>query len=125
MDVTTSGDLLKMLMPAVSPVPASRAPQADSKLPIESRSFDSLLAEARQSGEVLQGEAAPANEAAPTAEPDAPINPLPGLTGISSIHNASLRQIIAGDTRTVVTIKRLYWRRSSNGELKIIAEDNG
>lgn len=43
----------------------------------------------------------------------------------NDLYLSRFRQIIAGDTRTVVTIKRLYWRRSSNGELKIIAEDNG
>ena len=35
------------------------------------------------------------------------------------------RQKIVGPERTVVMIKRLYWRRFPNGELKIVAEDNG
>ena len=34
-------------------------------------------------------------------------------------------QTITEHERTMVTIKRLYWRRSENGELRIVAEDNG
>jgi len=35
------------------------------------------------------------------------------------------RQVIAYDDRTITTVKRLYWRRSENGRLRIVAEDNG
>ena len=35
------------------------------------------------------------------------------------------RQTIADNTGRIVTVKRLYWRRSENGELRIVAEDNG
>jgi len=35
------------------------------------------------------------------------------------------RQTIIDEANTVVTIKRLYWRRSTDGELRIVAEDNG
>jgi len=35
------------------------------------------------------------------------------------------RQKIVRPERTVVTIKRLYWRRSDDGSLRIVAEDNG
>ena len=35
------------------------------------------------------------------------------------------RQTIVDETRTIVTTKRLYWRRSDNGEFQIVAEDNG
>jgi murein L,D-transpeptidase YafK len=35
------------------------------------------------------------------------------------------RKTIHDDEGTIVTIKRLYWRRSENGELRIVAEDNG
>ena len=35
------------------------------------------------------------------------------------------RQTIIDDERRVSTIKRLYWRRSDDGELQIVAEDNG
>ena len=35
------------------------------------------------------------------------------------------RQTIVKPERTVVTIKRLYWKRSEDGGLKIVAEDNG
>ena len=34
-------------------------------------------------------------------------------------------QVIVEPDRKVATTKRLYWRRDENGELKIVAEDNG
>ena len=86
-------------MPAVSPVPTSPAPFPDSKLPIESRSFDSLLAEARQVDPSAPIEAAGSAESVNEMSSDQPSNPLPGLTGIGSIHNASLRQIVAEDVQ--------------------------
>ncbi len=97
-------------MPAVSPAPVSNTPRPDSKLPIESRSFESLLDEARQS-EPLAGsdqtlraadstDGVVAAEKSDDAQPTNQSDPLPGLTGIGSIHNASLRQIVAGDTQT-------------------------
>ncbi len=36
-----------------------------------------------------------------------------------------VRQIIVANARTVVTTKRLYWRRSADGVLRIVAEDTG
>lgn len=93
-----SGDLLRLLMPAVSPVPTRDAPRPQAQ-PIESRSFDSLLDEAR-----LTESQTPANagtdETTDTrttehnAQPVTP-NTLSGLTGISAIQNASLRQIVS------------------------------
>ena len=41
------------------------------------------------------------------------------------LYMSRFRQTIAGETRTVITIKRLYWRESADGTLRIIAEDNG
>jgi len=41
------------------------------------------------------------------------------------LYLSRFRQTIAGETRTVVTIKRLYWRESADGALRIVAEDNG
>ncbi len=35
------------------------------------------------------------------------------------------RQKIVGPEHTIVTIKRLYWKRTDDGVLKIVAEDNG
>ena len=35
------------------------------------------------------------------------------------------QQVIVEPDRKVATIKRLYWRRDENGDLKIVAEDNG
>ncbi len=93
-------------MPAVSPVPTpGSAPgvtpgsaPAPGNVPIESRGFDSLLEEADQiqtdtqstqpGGQAQAGEAqAPADAGGPDA--------LTQLAGIDSIHNASLRRIIA------------------------------
>lgn len=94
MTVSNSGDLLRMLMPAVSPVPTQNAPKPQAQ-PIESRSFESLLDEANQAEAAAQAEAP--TDALPTEEVTKPSTQcaLAGLTGISSIHNASLRQIVS------------------------------
>ena len=41
------------------------------------------------------------------------------------LYLSRFRQTIADGTHTVVTIKRLYWRESADGKLRIVAEDNG
>ena len=41
------------------------------------------------------------------------------------LYLSRFRQEIAYADRTIATVKRLYWRRSRAGELKIVAEDNG
>lgn len=41
------------------------------------------------------------------------------------LYLARFRQTIAYDDRTIATVKRLYWRRAPDGELRIVAEDNG
>jgi murein L,D-transpeptidase YafK len=41
------------------------------------------------------------------------------------LYLARFRQVVAYEDRTVATIKRLYWRRATDGTLEIIAEDNG
>ena len=41
------------------------------------------------------------------------------------LYLSRFRQTIADATHTVVTIKRLYWRESADGKLRIVAEDNG
>jgi len=43
----------------------------------------------------------------------------------AGLYLSRFRQTIVDSEREVVTLKRLYWRRSANGELKIVAEDNG
>lgn len=95
--MSNGGDLLRMLMPAVSPVPTQSAPSRDARQPIESQSFDSLLAEARQNGSVTQPEGAAEAVAPNETEQTKSENIMPGLTGIGSIHNASLRRIVSGD----------------------------
>ena len=92
------GDLLRLLMPAVSPIPGvpGRDAPKPGEQPIESRSFESLLEEANRI-EVQQ----PTDGAAETnksPEPDSRSEvhrALAGLSGIESIHNASLRRIVA------------------------------
>jgi len=44
---------------------------------------------------------------------------------VNDLYLSRFRQRIVDDERTIVTIKRLYWRRSADGDLRIIAEDNG
>ena len=43
----------------------------------------------------------------------------------NGLYLSRFRQTIADATHTVVTIKRLYWRESADGKLRIVAEDNG
>jgi len=43
----------------------------------------------------------------------------------AGLYLSRFRQTIVNDEREIATTKRLYWRRSANGELKIVAEDNG
>jgi len=41
------------------------------------------------------------------------------------LYLSRFQQRIIDDERTVTTTKRLYWRRTDSGELRIVAEDNG
>jgi len=41
------------------------------------------------------------------------------------LYLSRFRQTIVDDERTITTIKRLYWRRTADGDLEIVAEDNG
>lgn len=41
------------------------------------------------------------------------------------LYLSRFRQAVAYDGRTVATLKRLYWKRSADGILRIVAEDNG
>ena len=43
----------------------------------------------------------------------------------SALYLARFRQEIVYENRTITTVKRLYWRRSADGVLRIVAEDNG
>lgn len=96
--MSNSGDLLRMLMPAVSPVPTRDAPRPNA-LPIESQSFESLLADASQTGPLAEA-ATQATDTDQTTGPDVSArkdahNALSSLTGVESIQNASLRRIVA------------------------------
>lgn len=85
--MSESAALLRMLEPATRPTPTQSAPsRAVQPTAFEDADFDALLAEARADGEVSsasQGDAARA--------PD----PLTGLSGLGSIENGGLRELIA------------------------------
>ncbi len=97
--MSNGGDLLRMLMPAVRPVPTEGVSRP-GKQPIESLSFDSLLQEAKQS-ETIPGlpndPTAPTDPTTATENTEQPAKPdaLAPLSGLDSIHNASLRRIVA------------------------------
>lgn len=44
---------------------------------------------------------------------------------VEDLYLARFRQTISYDDRKVATVKRLYWQRMPDGELRIVAEDNG
>jgi hypothetical protein len=103
--VSSGVDLLRMLMPAVSPVPTQTTRQG--KPPIESLSFESLLEEAKlpeSQIEVRPTDAMSDKTPVTPPEDDKPAgqamqaNVLSRLTGIESIQNASLRRIVAEAT---------------------------
>ncbi len=91
--MSNGGDLLRMLMPAVRPVPSGGVSPA--KQPIESQSFDALLQDARQVDPLNQTDQVKPAENTPPAEAPAKPDTLAPLAGLDSIHNASLRRIIA------------------------------
>jgi hypothetical protein len=43
----------------------------------------------------------------------------------SGLYLSRFRQTIVDDDGSIVTTKRLYWRRNGQGKLLIVAEDNG
>ena len=96
--MSNSGDLLRMLMPAVSPVP-TRDVSRPSAVPIESQSFESLLDEARQSQPPTDAAVSTKRTDQTTATDESARtdarNALSSLTGVESIQNASLRRIVA------------------------------
>jgi hypothetical protein len=96
-----------MLMPAVTPVPT--AGTRPGKPPIETLSFDSLLQEAKTPSATGITTGIQTDPQAPVdpntqaqnlgpAEQAAKTDTLAPLTGIESIHNASLRRIVAQAT---------------------------
>lgn len=87
-------------MPAVRPVPIPPgSASAPRNLPIESRSFDSLLDDARQTDPLAAADGQRDGDtqvrATGSTSPDDTKPAIAWLTGIDSIHNASLRRIIA------------------------------
>jgi hypothetical protein len=107
--VGNGADLLRMLEPAIRPThaPAAGSTSQAPKLPIENRSFESLLEEARQMNLTAEG-GATGPESAATAATDAPRSPAPAapktsdllapLRQVDRIENSSLRAVINGKT---------------------------
>ena len=85
--MSNSGDLLRMLEPAVRPV-ATPAPQSTrpKDTPFETKSFDALLSEA-QTHSVTEPNVDEPGKTKPT-------DLLSPLTHVDAIQNASLRQIV-------------------------------
>ncbi len=96
--MSDSAQLLRMLEPAVRPVDqgSGRAPRPVAE-PFESRSFESLLGEARKpdglSPQEGLGQEARAGQGVAEATTKPPT--LGPLAGLGTIENATLRQIIA------------------------------
>jgi len=94
--VSNGGDLLRMLMPAVRPVPTEGA--RPGKPPIESLSFDSLLEEAKQADPTNPADPLKQTDETKPVEPSTKTDALAPLSGLDTIHNASLRRIVAEAT---------------------------
>ena len=102
----TGIDLLRMLEPLVRPGGVGAPTGAKPTVPIEARSFDSLLDEARQLAAAGDGAVPPQGLAAGSpeagAEPAAAtraLTPLTGLGQVDRIENGSLRDLLAAPTR--------------------------
>ncbi|MEX0655199.1 MAG: hypothetical protein WD534_13185 [Phycisphaeraceae bacterium] len=86
-----SGLLLRMLEPAVRPVaaPEGRSAPQPTDVPIEQRSFESLLSEARGGGAMGADE----ELSVPAAKAE-PVNLLGPLSQVGAIENTSLRALV-------------------------------
>lgn len=95
--MSDSAQLLRMLEPAVRPVDVSRGgasrPGAE---PFESRSFEALLGEARDGGGMdATGPRQDAAAGEKVAEATGKVDALGPLSGLGTIENATLRQLMA------------------------------
>jgi len=88
--MTDSAALLRLLEPAVRPVPTAPAGRV-AQAPIEQRSFEALLDEAK-SIQVTQG--SDEETAAQPMDATSPTNPLRALGSCGAIENASLRGLM-------------------------------
>lgn len=84
--MSNSGDLLRMLEPAVRPVATPGNGATPRPTAFESQSFEQLLDTAQQTQE-------PVNPATEPNEPPAS-DPLASLSRIDAVNNASLRRIL-------------------------------
>ncbi len=90
----TSVDLLRMLEPTVRPTGQAPSRTAET-LPLEARSFESLLEEARSATEPE-----PISEVQATDQTKATkSNPLAALGGLDRIENESLLRMVNGITK--------------------------
>lgn len=85
-------DLLRLLEPATRPA-GTPARASCPTAPIESRSFESLLEQARETA-TRETDGEPETQAAPPASKTA--GPLSDLARVDRIENGSLRQLIGG-----------------------------
>lgn len=89
----TSVDLLRMLEPAVRPTGPAPSRTADT-LPLEARSFESLLEEARSAAEPEPTSETRATDQTKATKSD----PLAALGGLDRIENESLLRMVNGIT---------------------------
>lgn len=91
--MNTSGDLLRMLEPAVRPVATPPGQSTPRQVPFEQQSFEQLLDEAGQDMNVTatQSESMPPGDG-PASRP----NLLSPLSQVDAITNVSLRRIVQG-----------------------------
>lgn len=91
--MTNATDFLRLLEPAIRPVdPVVRRLQESGK-PFEEKSFEELLAQSQQQDprQDAVGQAATGL----VAEESKRVDPLAPLSGLSQVHNQSLRDLIA------------------------------
>ena len=93
--MTNSGNLLRMLEPAVRPCTTPTTQVTPRQVPFEQQPFEKLLEDAGYKMDVngIQDESVN-----PTGSPAKPLNLLGPLSQVDSICNASLRQLIRGHT---------------------------
>ena len=88
--MASSGDLLRMLEPVVRPV-ATPGSRSVAQVPLEERSFESLLADEQQ--RAMEGLQDPGDPDA-AANAAKPVDPLGALGAMDAIENASLLSLM-------------------------------
>ncbi len=95
--MSNSGDLLRLLMPAVKPV-STEGETRPIREPIESRTFESLLEEAKiempAMNEITELNSDMDNHRESDTDIERSKRTYPGLDGLQAIENASIRKLI-------------------------------